>query len=124
MAETKKAAEVATEKPLESITFEYNGATYVMEYNRRALEMLEKKFDVNVMEMLQGNVSISDLPNLFRCSLLMHHPRMSQPVIEKMYEMMADKAGLMTALVELAGVAASTVFEEPEEGKAISWSRH
>ena len=113
-----------TQKMLEYLTFEYNGTTYTMEYSRKALEVLEKQFGVSVAAALRGEINVSDLPNIFRCSLLMHHPRMKQTTVEMLFDMMGDKTELATALVELMAVVANSIFEEPEEGKAISWTRH
>ncbi len=121
MAEKKQETE---QKMLEYLTFEYNGTTYTMEFNRKALEVLEKQFGISVAALLRGEINVSDLPNIFRCSLLMHHPRMKQTTVDMLFGMLGDKAELTTALVELAGVAANSIFEEPEEGKAISWTRH
>ena len=112
------------EKPLEYLTFDYNGTTYTMEFNRRSVEVLEKNFGMSVSKALNGDINMSDLPNVFRCSLLMHHPRMKQQTVDMLYDQMGNKTDLMSALLELVAVAANSLFEEPEEGKAISWTRH
>lgn len=127
MAEAKKTEETQAtqaEKPLEYIDFEYNGSTYIMEFSRRTLEVLENQMGVNVAETIRGNVKITDLPKIFKCSLLMHHARMNPGVSDMLYEMMPNKGELLPALVELMAVAANSVFEEPEEGKVTGWKRH
>lgn len=120
----EEAQEVQAEKPLEYIDFEYNGSTYIMEFNRRTLEVLENQMGVNVAETIRGNVKITDLPKIFKCSLLMHHARMNPGVSDALYGMMPNKGELLPALVELMAVAANSVFEESEEGKVTGWKRH
>ena len=109
---------------LSYIDFEWEGSTYTMEFNRRSTEVLEKRLGVNIASTLSGDVEVTDLPNIFAASLLMHHPNMKPSTIETLYSLMGDKQGLMAALVELLANTVNSVFEEPEEGKAISWNRH
>lgn len=107
-----------------SISFTWNGTEYTLEYNRAAAEVLEKKFGVNIIKMVSGEeVRITDLPDLFRVALMMHHPNMKTETAKTLYDLMADKDGLYVALVEMLAATVGDVFEEPEEGKAISWTR-
>lgn len=106
------------------VDFEWNGTTYTMEFNRRTAALLERNFGVNIVKMFNGEVNFMDLPTIFRVSLMMHHPRMKQEVADEIYENLADKQGLMTVLIEMLSYTVMSVFEAPEEGKAISWTRH
>lgn len=114
-------------KPTEikrTIEFEWEGTTYTMEFNRKSAEVLERKFDINVAEMItMGTVRLTDLPVLFSVAFMMHHPNMKQSTVDTLYTYMTDKQSLMAALIEMLATAVMDVFEEPEEGKAISWTR-
>lgn len=113
------------EEKLRYVTFEWNGTEYTMEFNRRTAEFVERELGVNVLDILQsGDVRLTDLPQLFRASLLMHHSKMKAETADAIFECMGDKLSLMTVLIELLSVAVNAIYEEPEEGKAITWTRH
>ena len=117
----KKAAAGGIDR---SISFTWNGTEYTLEYNRAAAEVLEKKFGVNIIKMVSGEeVRITDLPDMFRVALMMHHPNMKTETANTLYGLMADKDGLYVALAEMLAATVGDVFEEPDEGKAISWTR-
>ena len=106
------------------ITFEWNGTMYTLEYNRESLNVLEKRFGVNIAKLVSGaEVRITDLPNMFMAATMMHHPNMKTDTVKTLFDLMPDKFELFAALSGMIGAAAMDVFEEPEEGKAISWSR-
>lgn len=116
--------EAQDDKVKRTIEFEWNGSRYTMEFSRRSAELLERKFDINVADMISNqNIKITDLPILFSASLMMHHPNMKQSTVDELYSLMDDKQSLMAALIEMLAATIMDVFEEPEEGKAISWTR-
>mgnify|MGYP002521087765 CR=1 FL=1 len=115
---------MAEDKVKRSISFEWNGTEYTLEYNRAAAELLEKKHGINVMRMVSGGeVRVTDLPDMFRAALMMHHPNMKRETADALYSLLADKDGLYVALAEMLAATVGDIFEEPEEGKAICWTR-
>lgn len=120
MADFKKAE---AKNPLESIGIEYEGTTYVLEYTRSAAQLLEKRYGVNIAKTLSGEFCLTDLPALFKVALMMHHPNMKPETEELLLFLVSDKAGLLTALIEMLGNTVNSLYEEPEQGKAISWAR-
>lgn len=119
MATAKKTAE---EQPLKYISFEYNGTTYTMEFNRKTAALAERQYGFSLSELQSGKLSY--LPDLFKCSLMMHHPKMKENTADNLYNLMDDKYGLMMALVELYANGVNSLLDSPEEGKAISWTQH
>lgn len=120
----KKAEETKAKNIKRSISFSWEGSTYTLEYNRAAAELLEKKFGINIIKMASGEeMRITDLPELFRVALMMHHPNMKTSTANTLYDLLSNKDELYIALVEMLSATVSDVFEEPEEGKAISWTR-
>lgn len=111
------------EELLKSIGFNWNGTEYTLEFNRRSIELLEKQYGMNIAKTMSGEVEISDLPSMFRAALMMHHRNMKAETADMLYGLMADKEGLMAALIEMLAGAVTSIFEEPDEGKAISWTK-
>lgn len=105
-------------------SFEYMGTVYTMEFNRKTATILERNFGVNIAKTLAGDVNITDLPVVFQVSLMMHHPKMKQETAIELFDLMGDRQGLLKVLAELLANTVMTMFEEPEEGKAISWTQH
>lgn len=120
----EEAIEEVEEKSsdLRFVQFEYNGCVYTMEFNRRSVEVAEQRFGISITELQSGKMAY--LPGLFQCSLLMHHPHMKQSTVDMLFNRMENKLDLMMCLMELYANAINSMFEEPEEGKAISWTRH
>lgn len=113
---------IIEETPLKSVTLEYNGSIYTLEFNRRTAAMVERQYGFSMNELTSGKISF--LPDLFRCALVMHHPKMKQETADMLFDLMDDKQGLMICLVELYANAINSLMESPEEGKGISWTRH
>lgn len=129
MATKKEAAEetISSEPEIalaKYLTFDYHGTTYTMEYNRRSVEVLQKQLGVDVTELVKGNVNILDLPAMFRCSLILHHPNMKQETVDMLFAAMGDRAGLLRALSEMILGTVNTLYEEPKSGNVISWTQH
>lgn len=125
MTEKKGAAsQQAAAELTKQITFEHNGVKYTAEYSRRTVDVLQKQFGVDVTALVKGDVNVLDLPAMFQCSLLMHHPNMKQETAMRLFDMMGDRSGLLQVLVEMVLGTVTTLYEEPDKGKAISWARH
>lgn len=108
-----------------SLSFDYEGTTYTMEFNRRTVEFMERQKGINIVGLITGTkIEMTALPEIFRCSLMMHHPKMKESTADGLFALMSDKTELFNALIELIARAVNTTYEEPQEGKAISWSRH
>lgn len=119
MAKAKK------EESLRYIEFMWEGSVYTLEFSRETADYVEHNLGINVADMLTNRrFNVTDLPKLFRAALLMHHPKMKQTTADTLYELMTDKQNLGFALIELLASTVNAVFDEPEEGKAISWTRH
>lgn len=96
--------------------FNYEGADYIMEFDRASVLTAEKAFDLSLSNLLVdgGLPKISDLENLFHASLLKHHPNIKRPVVEHLFELQADKSGLFQDLFEMYGeVVKPLLAEEP-----------
>lgn len=119
----EETTETGSEK-LNYISFVYEGSTFTLEYNRETIELLERHFGVNIAKMLDGNIEITALPVMFLCALKMHHPKIKQSTVNKLYDLMDNKMDLYLALLELISNGINETFASSDEGNAISWSRH
>lgn len=118
--EESKEQDIARKR---TIRFEWEGTEYVIEFNRASVELLERKFGMNVMKMLsEGEARLTDLPVLFQVGLMMHHPNMKKSTAEGILSLVSGKDELYGELMRLVALAANDIFVEPDEGKAISWS--
>lgn len=102
------------------VAIEYEGAEYTIEFNRRTAGLLEKRFDFSLEDAQRGK--LTQLPDLFYCGFLMHHPDMKRSVADEVFKLLDDKAELLSLLLELYADAVNSLFEtEAEEGKALKW---
>lgn len=103
-----------------TIEFDYENQHYVLEYNRRSVEVLESRgfnlADIDSKPMLT-------LPRLFEGAFIAHHRFVKKNVIDKIYEAMPNKDELFENLVEMYQEPINTLVEEPDEkGKNIDWT--
>lgn len=103
-----------------TIEFDYENQHYVLEYNRRSVEMMESKgfnlADLDAKPMLT-------LPRLFEGAFVAHHRFVKKNVIDKIYEAMPKKDELFETLVEMYQEPINTLVEEPEDtAKNIDWT--
>ena len=99
--------------------FNYEGTDYIMEFDRASVVAAEKAFDFSLETIASGGIpKITDLQNLFHASLLKHHPNIKRPVVEMMFELQSDKAGLFSDLVTMYGDAVKPLLsDEPSDPK-------
>lgn len=110
-----------TPKP---ITFDWNGTDYTMEFNRATVKVAEQRYGIT-MGSFNGDLKLSMLPDLFYCSLLMHHPNIKHQTADAMFDLMEDKQALLMALYELFSAPIGAILADPdgEEGKVIRWKK-
>ena len=104
-----------------AITFEYEDEVYTLEFSRRTVGMME-----NAGFKLEDLVDkqVTRLPQLFAGAFLMHHPRMKEEKINKIYKDMGDKDQLFTELIDLYRVPIEAMYDEPEDdSKKVKWKK-
>lgn len=102
------------------IEFEYEGEKFTLEYNRRAVQLLEEKgFEISQFEAKP----MTNIPLLFQCSFIMHHSEITLGKIDLIYNSIVDKKGLATQLYGMVADTYNTLFEESEDKdtKKTSW---
>lgn len=121
------AKKEATKKKIE---LTYMGKQYTLEFNRRTVLKLEKALradGINLVEMTENEnekanplelVSIVD--TVFTYAFKMHHPNVTQDVIDTIFEKMGNKEQLSGVLFEIM-TAPINALADNKEGE-ITWA--
>lgn len=103
------------------IKFDYNGTTYVLEFDRESAVRAERMYDISMSELQSGKSYLAEA--LFAAALAKHHPKMKSSTAKTLFDLMEDKVGLYTKLTGMYAAAAGSLLDDPsDEGKAITWS--
>lgn len=101
------------------VVIDYEGTEYTIEFNRRTAAMAEK-MGFSLGEAQDGK--LSQLPDLFYCGFMMHHPKMRRSTADEIFDLVGDKGELLGLLLELYAETVNSLFEtKAEEGKALTW---
>jgi hypothetical protein len=111
-----------------TISFEYEGEKYTLEFNRETYEKTEKAgVTISRIENLAENPydAVEVIPELWFRAFQMHHPDITRDKADEMYHSMADKGGeddlgLIGALTEIFVEPVAILFKEPGNTK---WSK-
>jgi hypothetical protein len=119
------AKKEATKKKIE---LTYMGKQYTLEFNRRTVLKLEKALraeDINLVDMTENeNVNplelVSIVDTVFTYAFKMHHPNVTQDVIDTIFEKMGNKEQLSSVLFEIM-TAPINALADNKEGE-ITWA--
>lgn len=119
------AKKEATKKKIE---LTYMGKQYTLEFNRRTVLKLEKALradGINLVEMTENeNVNplelVSIVDTVFTYAFKMHHPNVTQDVIDTIFEKMGNKEQLSSVLFEIM-TAPINALADNKEGE-ITWA--
>lgn len=104
-----------------AITFTYDDEVYTLEYSRRTVGMMENA-GFRLDDVIDKQVT--RLPQLFSGAFLMHHPRMKEEKINKIYKDMGNKDELFAELIELYRATVEALYDEPEDdSKKVMWKK-
>lgn len=102
-----------------AIVFTHNGTQYTLEYTRDAVRQMERSgFDLNNA----GSQPMTSLMALFKGAFIAHHARISQVVVDEIWEKIENKDGLFDALITLYNETIDSLMKEPDEGEKIEWA--
>ena len=102
------------------LRFTYQDKEYVLEYNRKSVEIMEKKgFVASDIE----SKPVTVLPALFAGAFLANHRFVKQEVIDAIYAKMTNKQELIGKLAEMYNEPIMTLIDEPEEAEGnLDWT--
>lgn len=95
------------------------GNKYTLEYNRKAVEILEKQgFSLSKI----SEMPMTMLPTLFAGAFLMHHKKTSNETIEKLLEKCPNKDQLINTLVQMYNEPITAMLDDPDDDEGnVSW---
>ena len=102
------------------LRFTYQNKEYVLEFNRRSVETMERKgFVASDIETKPVTV----LPALFAGAFLANHRYVKQDVIDEIYSMMTNKQELIGKLAEMYNEPILALVDEPDESEGnLDWT--
>lgn len=103
------------------ITLNYEGTAFVLEYNRNAVKNLESN---GFLLDQVASKPVTMIPELFYGAFYMHHRNVRRDFVDKIYDSLSDKEGLITALLEMYSDTIQTLTSEPTEDNAknVTWT--
>lgn len=115
----------ATKKKIE---LTYMGKQYTLEFNRRTVLKLEKALradGINLVEMTENENAnplelVSIVDTMFTYAFKMHHPNVTQDVIDTIFEKLGNKEQLSGVLFEIV-TAPINALADNKEGE-ITWA--
>lgn len=102
---------------MSKITLNYNEKDYTLEYNRQSVRMMESQGFV--LEQISEK-PVTMIPMMFQGAFIKNHRGLKRAFIDEIYDEVADKSGLLNALMEMYAETLSSLTDENEtEGNAI-----
>nr|DAG60717.1 MAG TPA: protein of unknown function DUF5055 [Bacteriophage sp.]DAU48196.1 MAG TPA: protein of unknown function (DUF5055) [Bacteriophage sp.] len=94
------------------ISIPYNGKKYVLEFTRSTVSAMEKAgFSINELSAKPATM----IPMLFSGAFAANHPNTKVATINKIYDGMGNKQGLVKALAEMFSEAVYTLLSDEDE---------
>ena len=103
---------------MSKITIKYEKDTYELEFNRNAVRMMESQgFNIDALT----TQPVTMIPMLFYGAFSKNHTGIKRNTVDKIYDSLSNKQGLIGALVEMYAETVSALMEgSPEtEGNAV-----
>lgn len=104
-----------------TITFNYNGQDYCLEFTRETIKEMEKQGFV-ASRVLEAPMSM--LPELFAGAFKAHHKYTNRKIIDEIFNKMPNKRELVDTLSQMYSEPITALMEgEGDEGNAIAWTK-
>lgn len=94
-----------------TITLNFEDKEYTLEFTKKTIERMEQAgFVIRDAQ----TKPMSTLPTLFAGAFMARNRWVKQDIIDKIYENLEDKEGLMQKLIEMYTEQVEALFDEPE----------
>ena len=101
------------------IEFSYDGTDYVLEYNRKSVEFMERQGFV-ASELVEKPMLM--LPMAFEGLFFKNHKNIKKSQIDEIFDKFKDKNALISTLAEMLQETYNTLQEEPNGNEGnIDW---
>lgn len=99
------------------IEFNYNGKDYVLEYNRKSIEYIERQ-GFSISQLAEKPMLM--LPMAFSGLFFKNHKNTRQSEIDEIYDNFKNKDMLINTIAEMLNEAYSSLQDDNQEGN-IEW---
>ena len=99
------------------IEFNYNGKDYVLEYNRKSIEYIERQ-GFSISQLAEKPMLM--LPMAFSGLFFENHKNTKQSEIDEIYDNFKNKDMLINTIAEMLNEAYSSLQDDNQEGN-IEW---
>ena len=107
-----------------TISFKHNKTDYTLCYTKQTIKALEAQ-GVNIFELQEMKApSYTVLDKIYRGAFKENHPRATDEEMDEIFELLKDKEQLWAALVEMIAEHTNALFDEPEDGKNLTWTKN
>ena len=104
---------------MSKIALTYENKEYVLEYSRQSVRTMEAQgFVLNELE----TKPVTMIPMLYQGAFIKHHKGIKRNLMDEMYEEIADKTGLLSALMEMYAETLSTLTDDKEDVGNATWA--
>lgn len=102
-----------------TITFNFEGTEYTLEFTRASVATLEKQgFNINDI----SDKPLTTLPALFTGAFIAHHRFVKRDVVDRIFDKMTNKKDLVMRLAEMYNETIESLVDEPEESEGnLEW---
>ena len=102
-----------------SIKIEYKGETYILEYSKRAITIMEDNgFRLSDID----DKPMTSLLLLFKGAFIKNHRTVSEALVEEIYDHCPDAEKMVSALMEMYMQAFEGVRTEDDDSKKANWT--
>lgn len=101
------------------IEFNYNGKDYVLEYNRKAIEFIERQ---GFMLTELATKPMLMLPMAFEGLFFKNHKNIKASEVNEIYDKFTNKDALISTIAEMLNETYSSLHDDPEDDEGnIDW---
>lgn len=104
---------------MSKIALTYNEKEYELEFNRQSVRMMESQGFV--LDQISSK-PVTMIPMLFSGAFAKNHRGIKRSLIDEIFDEIADKTGLLNALMEMYAETLSTLTEEKEVEGNATWA--
>lgn len=104
---------------MSKISFEYNDKDYTLEFDRDTVRKTEQ---MGFVASKAGDMPGTMFPILFKGAFLKHHKKISNKLVEEMFDVMADGWELMEQLLNMYSEALNSMLDDDEKRKNVKWT--
>ena len=97
-----------------TMTINYNGVEYTLEYTRKSIAEMERK---GFVASEVSDKPASQLPLMFAGAFYAHHRYVKQSLIDEIFDSIGNKSGLISALADMYQEPILALVEDAEESE-------